>query len=1781
MVISIKTDTMRNFMIPMALLFLITGSTVSFASEWVGNPTNTYACAENFIVPLNQECEGELTLDMVLVGGDVTQFSTLIGNGRVVVSANELPGKLLDVTPEDAVFFGENAQWMYGVYVEQADGTWDLYCWNFFRSEDKIDPAFVGWRTPANEVQAFESYDPRDSTAFMQYGTYKMVEYATWDDSLDAGSLDPVFYPQQWSCWQSSNHPDSSFTWPNVSAKEYDTLRFTASNNGLLTIFATSYLNTGSVAPGFDPVVAVYGKGGFDSDNPCHNLLAFGESSFIPNPLAGLGFLNLTTNGSLPGTTTDSGDVFAPWLLHESPIVRMDIKIVSGQEYTVLVTHRGGFEGTGKYQLHLMLNDYQSGLQQSIINHLNASDSLGIDTSYSYFDFLCGDLETVMLQQQVTLNQSQYIGGSIDEMSAYLLTAATKSKIDSAWYATGYTLLSQHGSRDTSFVDLGIYNITQNLMDTMLYHYGFLPMVIENCNEWEVVINDRYDGLNECGLDVGGFDGFTEGKNISGILTRTYIVNDLKDKTDQDTARVQLVFRNPTLYDVRLPHYNVNLECDQLGSEITLLSNGHPSPVSTGYPFVATMTGFVDLTKNTAYCNLAASYEDTGEITNCSNNVSFRREWTVYDWCRPGTTTVYNQIINIGDFTAPVITAASLKTTTTFSPNGCTGSVSITRGLATDLCGDVRMSVKLFTNAGEELGFYPLETVYEDGQTLTKANINVNNLVQGQYRVEWTAIDQCGNKSTANGTFSIEDHISPSCVIDNLRNISLTNYGEAPEDGDTIAFELRGEAYLPASRLNEGSEDNCYPVEVLVRREKSGVPTQWGDLVQFNCSDAGDSVKVEMMARTLVEPGVYGDSTICWTYIFVEDKTIPVCRDLPTVEYFCDDVPSGDLAPTSNEWDVYFTKTKSEQEVVVSGLCATPVRDIRTEVVMAQCGYGYVTRYYEVYNDTGLKYLSDTCRATIIFEEKHEYAITLPADTSIVCSTEASPQINYDENACDLVVISSVEERFSATADECYKIFKKLKMINWCEYDGVSAPIVLQRQDVNNDGLKGDSYSVMVSGNINYENYVVTTYRPFLSSVQDTLDANPDNNEAVRSWWNPLIWASEDDAKSVEIPNPKGYFEYTQVIKVFDNQAPSITLLTTNTNFESFSNDLTDGCAAPVTILATIDDECTMDSSQLLVIEVLLDQDADNLGDLTDRGENFDYSTAEGTDLYTVGYDTALITIHSDGIPVGSHLFRIVASDGCGNTQILDVPFVVEDKKGPAPTCIDGFAVELMPDENGDGIAMVAAADFVVTSPIFDCSGDTEDYNILLLSPGVGNVVVNATESILTLTCNEIETLGPDTLDVAIVATDGAGNRDYCITTIVLQDNQRLCLNGNGLAGLITTEENHAVKGVTIKVSGSGSTEDMEPVLTDDKGVYEVKDLKVGGDYTIVPEKQGSPIDGISTLDIIYVTKHILGVQKLDSPYKVLAADANASGSITTLDVILLRKLILGVIPSISNNKTWHFIPLANSYDTPESILVNRDQIKEFININNVTEDMANQDFMAVKTGDVNYSAGLDIKPRGNQNFILRTDNIWVNAGETYQVNFMGKDPDIEGYQFAFRLNEGRFINVVEGIAQKEHFGLKYAEEGIVLTSWNGFGVEGTLFGIEFRAEKSGYLSDMIQLLDDYLQPEAYNREGELLQVALNFENTLPLPEEFELYQNAPNPFKSSSAIRFSVPAASQVTITINDVTGKTIKKIEGNYERGWHHLEIDQKMLAGPGIYYYSIQSGMFNQTRKMVLIQ
>jgi hypothetical protein len=58
---------------------------------------------------------------------------------------------------------------------------------------------------------------------------------------------------------------------------------------------------------------------------------------------------------------------------------------------------------------------------------------------------------------------------------------------------------------------------------------------------------------------------------------------------------------------------------------------------------------------------------------------------------------------------------------------------------------------------------------------------------------------------------------------------------------------------------------------------------------------------------------------------------------------------------------------------------------------------------------------------------------------------------------------------------------------------------------------------------------------------------------------------------------------------------------------------------------------------------------------------------------------------------------------------------------------------------------------------------------------------------------------------------------------------------------------------------------------------------------------------GVSTLDLVDMQKHLL-IKPLSSPYKMIAADANNSKSITAIDLIEMRKLILGIYAELPYN---------------------------------------------------------------------------------------------------------------------------------------------------------------------------------------------------------------------------------------------------------------------------------------
>jgi hypothetical protein len=101
-----------------------------------------------------------------------------------------------------------------------------------------------------------------------------------------------------------------------------------------------------------------------------------------------------------------------------------------------------------------------------------------------------------------------------------------------------------------------------------------------------------------------------------------------------------------------------------------------------------------------------------------------------------------------------------------------------------------------------------------------------------------------------------------------------------------------------------------------------------------------------------------------------------------------------------------------------------------------------------------------------------------------------------------------------------------------------------------------------------------------------------------------------------------------------------------------------------------------------------------------------------------------------------------------------------------------------------------------------------------------------------------------------------------------------------------------------------------------------------------------------------------------------------------------------------------------------------------------------------------------------------------------------------------------------------------------------------------------------------------------IIDITVDVENTSnEKPSAYKLSQNYPNPFNPNTRIAFELPSANYVSINVYDVTGKlTAKLTDEYYNAGSYELFWDASSLSS-GIYYYTMISGGFKETKKMII--
>lgn len=165
-------------------------------------------------------------------------------------------------------------------------------------------------------------------------------------------------------------------------------------------------------------------------------------------------------------------------------------------------------------------------------------------------------------------------------------------------------------------------------------------------------------------------------------------------------------------------------------------------------------------------------------------------------------------------------------------------------------------------------------------------------------------------------------------------------------------------------------------------------------------------------------------------------------------------------------------------------------------------------------------------------------------------------------------------------------------------------------------------------------------------------------------------------------------------------------------------------------------------------------------------------------------------------------------------------------------------------------------------------------------------------DNTITFTCDD---LGQQPVEMWV--TDIYGNQDFCKTMVIIQDNLNICgnLTTPTIAGLVTGEEDEILEGAMVEVNGGSWSQ-----MTGGDGQFTFN-LPSGGDYSIAPVLDEGAANGVTTYDMVLIQRHILGVGPLPSPYKIIAADANKSGTVTTLDLVAIRKVILVLVDNFPN----------------------------------------------------------------------------------------------------------------------------------------------------------------------------------------------------------------------------------------------------------------------------------------
>jgi len=1155
-----------------------------------------------------------------------------------------------------------------------------------------------------------------------------------------------------------------------------------------------------------------------------------------------------------------------------------------------------------------------------------------------------------------------------------------------------------------------------------------------------------------------------------------------------------------------------------------------------------------------------------------------------------------------------------------------------------DLAHDKSMQVNMELEDVETGDKYPVDRIWEgDMQVPSQVQTDyngypmgfMNGVSTGMYWVHYTVYDECGNKSLSKKTLlEVVDDVPPVAVCP--EELAVTLVSDGPDHGGAVAK-------VPAASFDNGSHDaGCNEVYIKVIR--------MDELEAASSIDYGLPIACEgpdaIVPGETDKYGVAKDST--WL-VYFDDHVKFCCGDervLVVMRVFDKDPGEGPIAPADfvgsyNDCMIwvnvkyqapYLTHCAPEKYID----CEDDIHNMDkmgqpslgsscdehgmmyhdTDYGDPTCGDGRIERawYYDMnengdideddahlcdqyiyltahsFDPTTIKwpahYTGDWVSGVHIESDSYGFCYEKPFEIQLAAPLNCSDDIvlctpEWQDITCGLIGYNvDVDTLKVPNSGGCSKIINRWTIIDWCSYDP-------------NEYNEGSNH-----------------YNERFIAVKD--DCDPDGCIATSEYGTYFRYArtknhaGRDSAAIVW----DGYYTWEQVVKIVDDQVPVIDPATA-IDAELIGS----ACDGSITIIKHAEDTGCI--SQLTWDVSIKDSD----------GHVVANHAAHGTDL----------SWEVPEISAGVYTVKYVVSDGCQNIAYEEDIYTVKDDREPTPYCISGVSTAVM---QGDGEVTIWASDFDLGA--YDNCDDRRYLRFTFsdVNPDEDeNYIPDSRSSSLNYSCADLGDNGVTVLELRVYVWDTNDNKDYCTVNLRVDDNGSICDDnvntdgpdddntgngehdntgndnddssddddnngnddGNGDSG--SQNGNPPVGGQTARISGvimtplggmidhvdisiNSTLSNYPQTFTSQFGLFTFEDNPVEYNYVLSAKRDDDYLNGVSTLDLVLMQQHILGLMPFDNGYNIIASDANDDQKVSASDILLFRQLILGLIDDLPDNDSWRFIDANDFIDD-----TNPWPFTEQILVNSLQSNAIEMNFIGLKIGDVSGNAKANILEASESRFTgisqMQVADIFLEKNEIYSMDLSSlNEESIYGIQFDLLARNLEFIDLKSGKFSITNDNFSINHDRIAVSAHQTKSVEkgDRMLTLKVKAKSSGLLSDMITI-GQRVSPEAYVNEGfEVEELEFVFDRADH--QEFELLQNQPNPFTESTFVKFSLPSAMNATFRIVDASGKEMYNRTRDFKKGANEIKIQKSELNAVGILYYQLITEEFTSTKKMILL-